>query len=106
MISNMEIDTEHYDLSDDLKQRIQQKIAGLDKYMDTLDRGHVSVSWEGGTNEQTKIRAQVWGPGQHFDVSDTDWKAETAIDETHSELESQIRRAHEKSISQRDRNSR
>ena len=104
MIKNMEIDTEHYDLSDDLKQRIQDKIAGLDEYMDTLDRGHVTVSWEGGPNEQTRIRAQVWGPGQKFDASDTDWKAVTAIDKTHSKLESQIRRVHEKSISERDHN--
>ncbi|MCL1600151.1 MAG: ribosome-associated translation inhibitor RaiA [Actinomycetia bacterium] len=104
MIKNMEIDTEHYDLSDDLKQRIQDKIAGLDEYMDTLDRGHVTVSWEGGPNEQTRIRAEVWGPGQRFDASDTDWKAITAIDKTHSKLESQIRRVHEKSISKRDHN--
>lgn len=104
MIKNMEIDTEHYDLSDDLKQRIQDKIAGLDEFMDTLDRGHVTVSWEGGPNEQTRVRAQVSGPGHQFDASDTDWKAESAIDKTHSKLESQIRRAHEKSISERDHN--
>ena len=102
MIKNMEIDTEHYDLSDDLKQRIHDKIAGVDEYMDTLDHGHVTVSWEGGLNGQTRIRAQVWGPGHQFDASDTDWKAVTAIDKTHSELESQIRRVHEKSISERD----
>lgn len=102
MIKNMEIDTEHYDVSDDLKQRIQAKIGGLDEFMDTLDRGHVTVSWEGGPNEQTKIRAQVWGPGHQFDASDTDWNAETAINRTHSRLESQIRRAHEDAISKRD----
>ena len=33
---------------------------------------------------------------------DTDWKATTAIDKTQSKLESQIRRAHEDSISKRD----
>jgi ribosomal subunit interface protein len=104
MIKNMEIDTEHYDLSDDLKQRIQDKIAGLDEFLDTLDRGHVTVSWEGGPNEQTRVRAQVSGPGHQFDASDTDWKAVTAIDKTHSELESQIRRVHEDSISKRDHN--
>jgi ribosomal subunit interface protein len=104
MIKNMEIDTEGYDLSDDLKQRIQDKIAGLDEYMDTLDRGHVTVSWEGGPNEQTRIRAQVSGPGYQFDASDADWKAVTAIDKTHSKLESQIRRVHEETISKRDHN--
>jgi ribosomal subunit interface protein len=102
MIKNIEIDTEGYDLSADLKQRIQNKIAGLDEFMDTLDRGHVTVSWEGGPNEQTRIRARVWGPGHEFDASDTDWKAMTAVDKTNSKLESQIRRAHEKSISDRD----
>jgi ribosomal subunit interface protein len=104
MIKNMEIDTEGYDLSDDLKKRIQDKIAGLDEFMDTLDRGHVTVSWEGGPNEQTRIRAQLWGPDHQFDASDTDWKAVTAIDKTHSKLESQIRRVHEESISKRDHN--
>jgi ribosome-associated translation inhibitor RaiA len=95
MIKNMEIDTEHYDLSDDLRKRIHDRIGGLDEFMDTLDRGHVTVSWAGGPNEQTRIRAQLWGPGHQFDGSDTDWKAETAIDRTRTKLESQIRRAHE-----------
>jgi ribosomal subunit interface protein len=99
MINKVEINAVGYDLSDDLKQRIQDKIAGLDEYMNTLDRGYVTVSWEGSPNEQTKIRAQVSGPGdQFFDASGTDWKAVTAIDETHSKLESQIRRAQEKAI--------
>ena len=102
MIKNVQIDTEHYDLSDALKTLIQEKIRGLDEYMDKLERGHVTVSWEGGSNEQTRIRAQVTGPGHQFDASDTDWKAITAIDKTASRLESQIRRVHEKTISQRD----
>jgi ribosomal subunit interface protein len=102
MIRNMEISAEGYDLSGGLKQRIQDKIGGLDEFMNTLDRGHVTVSWEGGPNEQTKIRAQLWGPGHKFDASDTDWNAATAIDKTHSKLESQIRRAHEETNSKRD----
>ena len=102
MITNMEIDTEGYPLSDDLKARIHDRIGGLDEFLDTLDRGHVTVSWEGGPNEQTKIRAQVWGPGNKFDGSDVNWKAETAIDKTRSKLESQIKEAHNKRISKRD----
>ena len=102
MITNMEIDTEGYDLSDELKARIRDRIGGLDEFMDTLDRGHVTVSWEGGPNEQTKIRAQVWGSGHQFDGSDVNWKAETAIDKTRSKLESQIKEAHNKRISKRD----
>jgi ribosomal subunit interface protein len=102
MIKNIEIDTEGYDLSDDLKQRIQDKIGGLDEFMNTLDRGHVTVSWEGGPNEQTKVHAQLWGPGHQFDASDTDWKAGTAIDKTRSKLESQIRRVHKETNSKRD----
>lgn len=98
----MEIDTEHYDLSEDLRRSIKNRIGGLDEFMDTLDRGHVTVSWEGGPNEQTRIRAQLWGPGQQFDGSDTDWNATTAIDKTRTKLESQIGRAHKKNISDRD----
>ena len=102
VIKNMEIDTEGYDLSDELKSRIHDRIGGLDEFMNTLDRGRVTVSWEGGPNEQTKIRAQVSGPGQQFDGSDVNWKAETAIDKTRSKLESQIKEAHNKRISKRD----
>ena len=102
MIANMEIDTEGYELSSELKKHIQDRIGGLDEFMDTLDRGHVTVSWEGGPNEQTEIRAQVWGPGNRFEASDTEWKAETAIDKTRSKLESQIKEAHSKGISKRD----
>jgi ribosomal subunit interface protein len=98
----LEIDTEGYDLENDLKSRIEERIGGLDEFMDTLEGGHVTVSWEGGPNEQTKIRAQVWGPGHKFEGSDTDWKAVKAIDQTRQKLESQIRRAHGKQISERD----
>ncbi len=101
MITDMEIDTEHYDLSEDLRRSIKNRIGGLDEFMGTLDRGHVTVSWEGGPNEQTRIRAQLLGPGYQFDGSDTDWNAETAIDKTRRKLESQIRKAHEKDISDR-----
>ena len=99
----LEIGTEDYDLDSDLKSRIEDKIGGLDEYMDTLDEGHVTVSWEGGPNEQTRVRAQVWGPGHKFEGSDTDWKPVTAIDKTRQKLETQIRRAHQKQISERDR---
>jgi len=100
----LEIDADSYDLDSDLKSRIKDRIGGLDEFLDTLDRGHVTVSWEGGgPNEQTRIRAQVWGPGHKFEASDTDWKPVRAIDQTRQKLESQIRRAHEKQISERDR---
>ncbi len=100
----LEIDADSYDLDSALKSRIEDRIGGLDEFMDTLDEGHVTVSWEGGgRNEQTKIRAQVWGPGHKFEASDTDWKPVKAIDQTRQKLESQIRRVHEKQISERDR---
>ena len=99
----LEIDTNNYDLNSDLKSRIKDKIGGLDEFMSTLDEGHVTVSWEGGPNEQTRIRAQVWGPGHKFEGSDADWKSIKAIDRTQQKLESQIRRDHDKQISERDR---
>ncbi|MBG7604861.1 MAG: ribosome-associated translation inhibitor RaiA [Actinobacteria bacterium] len=99
----LQIDTEGYDLDQDLKTRIEDHIGGLDEYMDSLDRGHVTVSWEGGTNEQTRIRAQVWGPGHKFEASDTDWNATTAVDQAGHKLATQIRRQHGKEISERDR---
>lgn len=99
----LKIDADGYDLSDDLRSRIEKKIGGLDEYMDTLKDGHVTVSWEGGSNEQTKVRAQVWGGEHKFDGSDTDWKPVTAIDQTSKKLETQIRREHSKDLRSHDR---
>lgn len=96
------IEAEGYDLSDDLRSRIEDRIGGLDEFMDTLTDGHVTVSWEGGKNEQTKVRAQVWGGGSEFEGSDTDWKAEKAIDQTREKLSSQIRRKHSKDLRSHD----
>ena len=42
----LEIDTEHYDLSDDLRKRINDRIGGLDEFMNTLERGHMTGSWD------------------------------------------------------------
>ena len=97
----LEIDVEDYDLSDDLKARIEDRIGGLDEFMDTLDEGHVTVAWEGGSNEETRVSAQVWGGGDKFEASDVDWKPVTAVDKTRSKLESQVRKAHGKAISER-----
>ncbi len=98
----LEIDADSYDLSDELKSRIEDRIGGLDEFMDTLDQGHVTVSWEGGSHEQTKVRAQVWGGGHKFDGSDTDWKPVKAIDETRKKLESQIRKEQGKQLRSHD----
>ena len=99
----LRIDADGYDLSDDLKSRIEDRIGGLDEFMDTLTEGHVTVSWEGGNSEQTKVRAQVWGGGHKFDGSDTDWKPVKAIDQTREKLSSQIRREHSKELRSHDR---
>lgn len=99
----LEIDVEGYDLSEALKERIQNRIGGLDEFMDTLEAGHVTVAWEGGSNEETRVSAQVWGGGNKFEGSDVDWKPVTAVDKTRSKLESQIKRVHGREISKRDR---
>ena len=98
----LKVNTDGYDLSDELRSRIDDRIGGLDEYMDTLTDGRVTVSWEGGKNEQTKVRAEVWGGGNRFDGSDTDWKAEKAIDQTWEKLSSQIRREHSKDLRSHD----
>lgn len=99
----LQIDSDGYDLDDALRQRIRDRIGGVDRYMDSLDSGHVTLSWEGGTGEQTRVSAQVWGAGHRFEASDTDRDAVTAVDRTHHELETQIRREHGKELSRRDR---
>ena len=42
----LEIDSVGYDLDDDLRSRIIDRIGGLDEFMDGLKEGHVAVSWE------------------------------------------------------------
>ena len=98
----LQIDADGYDLDADLRQRISDKIGALDTYLDSLDTGHVTVSWGGDKRAETAIRAQVRGPGHHFEASDIDRDPTTAVDRTHHKLETQIRREHGKEISERD----
>ena len=98
----LEIDTANYDLDDDLRNRIVDRIGGLDEFMNSLDEGHVKIAWEGGPGEKTKMSAEVWGAGHRFEASDTDWKAVKAIDQTRQKLESQITGAHSKETDDRD----
>ena len=98
----LQIDAEHYELDDALRQRVEDKLGELDTYMSSLDQGHVTVSWDGGPGEQTRVRAQVWGRGRRFEASDTDRDATTAVDRTHHKLATQIRREHGKEIAARD----
>jgi ribosome-associated translation inhibitor RaiA len=102
----LEIDSVEYDLDDDLRSRIIDRIGGLDEFMNTLEEGRVTVSWEGGFEEQTRVGAEVWGEGSHFDASDTDWKPVKAIDQTRQKLESQITREHSKELKSRDQHPR
>ena len=95
---NVEIGAKNYDLDDELRSRAIDRIGGLDEFMSTLDKGRVEFSWVGGTDEQTKVFAKVWGGGQAFEVSDTDWKAKKALDQARQKLESQIRRKHAKRL--------
>ena len=94
----LEIDTANYDLDDDLRNRIVDRIGGLDEFMSSLDQGHVKVAWEGGPGEKTKVSAEVWGTGHRFEASDTDWKPVTAIDQTRQKLESRITGEHSKDL--------
>ena len=71
--------------------------------MNGLGEGHVAVSWEGGSHEQTKVSAEVWGGRHLFDASDTDWKPAKAVDQTRQTLESQITGKHSKELKDRDR---
>jgi ribosome-associated translation inhibitor RaiA len=102
-VIKLEIDSKDYDLDDDLRSRIVDRIGGLDEFMNTLDEGHVAVAWKGGPHEQTKVSAEVWGPGHRFDASATDWKPDTAIDQTREKLYAQIRKEHGKDVHSHDR---
>ncbi|WP_193165030.1 HPF/RaiA family ribosome-associated protein [Microbulbifer hainanensis] len=98
----LEISAEQYNLSGELKGRILERFGGLDEYMNTLHRGRVAVSWDGDDSKQTKVSAQVWGPGHEFEASDIEWDADTAITKAHHKLETQIRREHKKELDKRN----
>jgi ribosome-associated translation inhibitor RaiA len=100
---NVAIETKDYALDDDLRGRATDRIGGLDEFMDTLDEGRVTFSWDDGANEQTTVFAEVRGGGERFEASDTDWKAEKALDQTRRKLESQIRRRHSQQRGSHDR---
>lgn len=102
----LNIDSVNYDLGDELRSRIVDRIGGLDEFMNDLVEGHVAVSWDGGPNEQTKVSAEVWGGGHRFDASDTDWKPGIAIDQTRKKLESQISKKHSSELKSRDQHPR
>lgn len=99
---NVDIEAKEYELDQELKARVADRIGGLDEFMNTLDEGRVAFSWAGGPNEQTTVHAKVWGGGEAFEASDTDWKPETALNRTRHKLESQIRRAHSKGLRDHD----
>ena len=94
----LKIDGQGYELSDEVKDEIEAKIGGLDDHMAGLQSGHVTVTWEGGADEQTKVHAQLWGAGHRFDASDIDWNPVAAVDKTGHKLATQIRREHRKDV--------
>ena len=98
----VEIESKGYQLDGDLRSHAEERISGLDEFMGSLDEAKVTFSWEGGANERTKVRASVWGGGNQFEASDTDWKATKALNQTRQKLESQLRRAHSKEYRDHD----
>ncbi len=94
----LKIDGKGYTLDDELRDEIHAKIGGLDEHMEALDTGHVIVSWEGGTDELTKVHAQLWGKGYRFEASDTDRNPLASIDKAGDKLATQIRRTHRKDV--------
>jgi ribosomal subunit interface protein len=94
----LKIDGQGYGLTDELKDEITTKIGELDEHMESLESGHVTVSWEGGKDDQTKIHAQLWGAGHRFEATDIDRTALAAIDKAGHKLATQIRREHRKDV--------
>ena len=94
----LKIDGQGCELDDELKDEIRAKIGGLDEHMESLQSGHVTVLWEGGKDEQTKVHVQLWGSGHRFEASDIDRTAIVAVDNTGHKLATQIRREHRKDV--------
>ena len=95
---DLKIDGQGYQLDEELKDEIHAKIGGLDEHMESLQSGHVTVSWEGGPDAQTKVHAQIWGTGHRFDASDVDWSPVATVDNVGHKLATQIRREHRKEV--------
>jgi ribosomal subunit interface protein len=99
---NVDIHANHYDLTDELRQRATEKFGELGKYMQGLEGVRVEFSWTGGKDEQTTVKAQVHGGGHSFESSATDWKAVTALDESSHKLQTEITRQKGKELDKRD----
>jgi ribosome-associated translation inhibitor RaiA len=101
MMIELKIDGQGYELNDELNDEIHAKIGTLDEHMEALQGGHVTISWEGGPDGQTKVHAKVWGSGHSFDASDVDWSSMATVDQVGHKLATQIRREHRKDVADR-----
>lgn len=99
---NVKIKTDEYEVTDELRQRTIDKFGELGKYMQGLEQAHVTFRWTGGNGEQTTVHAEVKGGGHSFGASDTDWKAETAVDQASHKLQTEITREKGKEQDKRD----
>jgi ribosomal subunit interface protein len=99
---NVDIKTDKYELTDELRQRTTDKFGELGKYMQGLVQAQVTISWTGGEGEQTTVHAQLSGGGHSFSASDTDWKAETAVDQASHKLQTEITHEKGKELDERD----
>jgi ribosomal subunit interface protein len=97
----LKIDGQGYALYEALKDEIHAKIGELDEHMDSIQTGHVTLSWEGGKDELTKVHVQLWGSRHRFEASDIDRTAFVAVDGTRNKLATQIRREHRKDVAKR-----
>jgi ribosomal subunit interface protein len=100
-VIKLRIDGDHYEIDDKLRDQIEQRIGGLDRYMPKLDEGHVTVSWDD-HKEKTAIRAQVWGGKDQFEASRAERSASEAVNQVREALETQIRRKHTEETSHYD----
>ena len=62
-VIKLEIDCEHYELDEDLRNRIENRIGGLDEFMNSLADGDVTVSWEGGPQNRPRCALRCGVPG-------------------------------------------
>jgi putative sigma-54 modulation protein len=86
---NIELDGRHFDLTDALKNHVENKLSGLAKYYDGIDRVHVILEVTSGINH---AHVQLRGDRLKLDARSESHDMYAAFDESTENLERQLRK--------------
>ncbi len=86
---NIDISARHFDLSDEIKNHVREKLSGMERFYDGIDDIHVVLEVTAGTHN---AHVQLRGDRLKLDARAGSHDMYAAFDETVANLERQIRR--------------